>query len=156
MWLLCAGIQLTVQLKRGKMFKLPQTEAQLSAILWLDSEQQRWLIAAEEAFQKWNGVPSDPTGWHGVCALTVLSAVIFSSETRYKTTRWSAEECVCSHRLPEKKHNTTDRHWKLFFVRNSHQYSVKWQMGNSSKLKLSAPSLPKSYEPFSALINRPH
>lgn len=37
--------------ERGEMLKLVQTEAQLSAILWLDRKKQRQLIvAAEEAF----------------------------------------------------------------------------------------------------------
>ena len=38
--------------QEGKMLELPQTEPQLSAILWLDREKKRQLIvaAAEEGF----------------------------------------------------------------------------------------------------------
>lgn len=105
-----------------------QTEAQLSAILWLDGERQRQLIAAaEEGFKSEVAWLLTSLEDGGLCTLTELSefSCYFQFRDMLTTAWWSAEECVWSSRPPLRRQNTTDGSGLLIMGRDLECFEYK-------------------------------
>lgn len=84
-----------------------QTEAQLSAILWLDRARQRQLIAAaEEGFKSEVAWLLTSLEDGKLCTLAEFSCY-FQFRDMLKTVWCSAEECVWQSRTPPRRQNST-------------------------------------------------